>query len=92
MSGEHEIAAGGIAGKGDVLRLQALLEHPGIGGERILQRRRETMLRRQAIVDGEHAKAACIGDPRDQVAMRGDRAETKAAAVEIEDRLVGRRI
>ena len=36
---EHEIAAGGIADKGDVLGLEALLQHPGIGGERVVQRR-----------------------------------------------------
>ena len=90
--GEHEIATGGIPGKGDVVRLQPLIEHPAIGRERIVQRGRKAMFRRKAIVDREHAAAAGECDLRNQVAVRGHRADAKAAAMEIENGLVVRRI
>ena len=92
MAGEHEIATGGIPGKGDVARFQAAIEHPAIGRERIVQRSRKTMFRREAIVDGEHAAAAGECDLRNQVAVRGHRADAKAAAMEIENGLILGRI
>jgi len=56
--GEREISAGGISGKGDVTRLEPLAEHPAIGREHVVECCRKTMLRRQPIVEGEHAAAA----------------------------------
>src|SRR2546428_275260 len=60
--------------------------------EPIVQCRWETMLRRKAVVDGEHAAAARARDLRIQVPVRGDRTDAKAAAMEIENGLVLRRV
>ena len=89
---EHEIAASGISGKGDIARLQAAIEHPAIGRDGIIQRGRKAMFRCEAVVDGEHAAAAGKCDLRNQVAVRGHRADTKAAAMEIKNGLILRRI
>ncbi len=88
---KHEISAGGISGKGDVFRPQSLIEHPAIGRQGILKRRRKAIFRRQPVVDREHPATAGFGNSRDQFAMRRHRAEPEAAAVKIENGLVVRR-
>src|SRR5207302_9558828 len=66
----------------------SLTKHPAVGRKPIVQRGRKAMFRRKTIIDCEHAAAADERDLRNQVAMRGHRADTKAAAMEIENGLI----
>src|SRR2546430_16180850 len=61
----------------------SLIEHPAIGGDGVLDRRRKGVLRRQPVVDRKYTAAARVCDSCDQVAMRRYGAETKASAVKI---------
>ena len=61
-------------------------QQPAVRGDRVLDRRRERILGRQPVVDAEHPRAARLVDPLHQVAVRRDRADGVATAVQVEDR------
>ena len=57
-------------------------------GDRLLERRRKAVLRRQPVVDRKYTAAARVCDSCDQVAVRRYGAETKASAVKIKNGFV----
>ena len=86
--GEGEPTAGGVAGERDPLRLEPLFQQPAVRGSRVVDRGRERMLGREAIVEREHARLCGPREALAHVAVGVNRAEDVAAAVEIEDRAV----
>src|SRR5437763_5055092 len=82
-------AARRVAGHDDALRRDALPEQPLIGGDGVLQRGRERMLRRQPIVEQQRARPGRARDGGRQVAMRAWRADHVATAVQVEHDGVG---
>ena len=81
-----------IARDDDPLRLVALRQEPSIGSDRVIHRSGEGVLRRQAIVHGEHARLRGLGKARHQLAMSVDRTHHVAAAVQVHDNPVGGRV
>src|SRR5262245_9579689 len=73
-----------VAGHDDTLRLDALREQPLIGGNRILERGRERMFRRQPIVEEQRPRPRRTCDGGCQVPMRARRADHVTTAVKVE--------
>ena len=81
---DDQPAAGGIAGDGDAARRHAVRQQEAIGGERIVDRRGERMLRREPIVDRQRARPRRAPDLGDEMPMAVERADDIAAAVQIQ--------
>ncbi len=82
---QAQAAARGVAADHDLSGRDAARQQPAIGLRRVVHRRRERMLRRQAVVRGEHVQPAAGEPGRDRpVSLR--RAREVAAAVQIEQR------
>ncbi len=84
----REVAAGAVAADGEPRRIdperRALPGDPGGRGEAILDRGREFVLGRQAVVDRDDGAAGGIGEMAAERVVRFDIADDPAAAVEID--------
>ena len=89
QGGKGEPAAGGIARDRQPARGKALLQQPAPRLGRVFHRRRERVFRRQSIVDHQHARARGGGDVVGEPAMRVDRADGVAAAMQVKHRPLG---
>ena len=85
---EHEPAARGVTGERDLRGRHARAEQPAIRGGRVLDGRGERVLGREPVVDHERARLRGARDPRRQLAVRVERADHVAAAVQVEDHAV----
>ena len=81
---ERKPAACRIAHEGDAPGIETPGE-PAIGLDRILERGGKRMLRREPVIDKQHACARRDCDPPSQIAVKRRGAEHVAAAVEIEN-------
>jgi hypothetical protein len=78
-------AAGRVAGDGDVRRGDAL-EHPAVGGHRVVQRRGEGVLGREAVVGDQHPAIRRQRQGATERAVAERRSQHEAAAVQVEHR------
>ena len=78
-------AAGAVASQGDAVRLETALQQIAIGGDCVLHRCGERMLRRQAVIDRQCARAGRAAYLRHQMPMAVQRANDVAAAVQIQN-------
>ena len=85
---QRQAAARGVTGDGATFRLESLRQHPAPGRDRIFDRGRERILRRQPVVDAEHPRSAGLADALHQVAVGRDRADRIAAAMQVEERAI----
>ena len=63
-----------------------VLRDPDQGGVAVLEPGRERVLRRQAVVDGEHHRADLGGDPPAVGVVEVEAADDEAAAVDVDER------
>src|SRR5688572_485428 len=82
---EREVAARRIAGEHDPRRVEALRQHPVPGRMAVVRRRRERVLRREAVVDHQAARAGPAADRREQRIVDRAALGDEAAAVEVKD-------
>ncbi|MCY3734043.1 MAG: hypothetical protein OXG42_07155 [Chloroflexi bacterium] len=91
--GQHQAAAGRVATDKHRTRLAGLNRSIGPdvleSGDRIVNGRREDVLRRQAIVEVERHAARRPTDVGDQAAVRADRSEHVAATMHVEQAAIG---
>src|SRR5882762_2870583 len=85
----RQSAARRVAGHDDAPRRDPLREQPLVGGDGVLQRGRERMLRRQPVVEQQRARPGRARDGGGQVTMRARRADHVPAAVQVEHDGVG---
>ena len=85
-----QAAAGALAADRDPVgvhaELRGVLGHPHQGGVAVLERGRERVLRRQAVVDGDHDRTDLGGDPAAVRVVQVEAADDEAAAVEVDQR------
>ena len=80
-----QVAAGGVAGHAGAVvaaELGGVLDHPVRGGHGVLDRRRERVLRREAVVEGDHHRATVLGDGAAGQVVGVEVADDEAAAVQ----------
>ena len=68
---------------------QSRVEQLAVGTDRVVDRGRERVLGREPVVEVEDPAAVGQREPRDEVAMRGERPDAVPAAVEVEHDPVG---
>jgi hypothetical protein len=83
---EREAAASGIARNHNFSRRRARFPQRAIRGERIVERGRKAMLRREPVIQREQTRPRARGQPDRDRAMRTRRAKVIAAAVQIKNR------
>src|SRR6185437_14860602 len=82
--GDGQSAAGAVAANGNLVERDAAVEQALIGGDAVVDRGGEGMLRRQAVIGREDRQTAVGAERPQHVAMRSWRADDIAAAMEIE--------
>ena len=87
--GDGQVAARRVAAGDDVGCFEATRQQFFVDSRRILDLGRIRMLGRPAVVDHHRGRAQMLGQVTGQLAMAGGRAHGKAAAVRVQDDLLG---
>jgi hypothetical protein len=80
---DAEPAAGRVAGERDVFRGEPLIEQPAVRGGRVVELRREGVLRREPVMREQCPYAGRLGEVADQLPVRVERAANEAAADDV---------